>query len=408
VISFIVPVKNGLQYTRALVESVRAGNPEAPVEWIIVDSGSTDGTLEYCSEIGARVARFRSEPFNYCAAVNAGAEQASGDLWIIANNDVEFRSPGDMARLERLFEEWPLLAVVSPGREAGEAELEFLYGSINGACWAVRPSAFRSWGGMPETMSGYGYDEAFTAFQCWRHGLGIGWITGWDVFHHGSVTFGPLAGNVAPALRRNLSRLLLAMDARDLDRGGSPEGIMRRLVRRELERAPWRLALATAPSESAWLERQGYANARPVRQNRQLSELQRVYAREGMSGRFLGLHRHLAGEGELFPEGVPQVFGVSAAAAARQWLPWLENELLLRPDARVVGRDGWYAVRPDEDTSRFDLREVAECLPSVRQAGPAPPVLMPPLAHKRATLRQRLTSALHAWRHSRVSLPEGW
>ena len=51
-ISFIVPVKDGLPYTRALVESVRARNPEAAVEWVIVDSGSTDGTLEYCAEIG--------------------------------------------------------------------------------------------------------------------------------------------------------------------------------------------------------------------------------------------------------------------------------------------------------------------------------------------------------------------
>ncbi|MFN2604563.1 MAG: hypothetical protein ABR582_17665, partial [Gemmatimonadaceae bacterium] len=74
----------------------------------------------------------RREPFNYCAAVNAGAERATGDLWIISNNDIEWRSEGDLNRVRRIFLEWPLVAVLSPGRATGTAELEFLPGGING------------------------------------------------------------------------------------------------------------------------------------------------------------------------------------------------------------------------------------------------------------------------------------
>src|SRR5687767_2742462 len=90
--SFIVPVRNLLDLTRALVESVHAWNPAVAVEWVIVDSGSTDGTADYCRQIGARLLSFPAEPFNYCAAVNAGANAATGNVWIIANNDIEFRS----------------------------------------------------------------------------------------------------------------------------------------------------------------------------------------------------------------------------------------------------------------------------------------------------------------------------
>jgi glycosyltransferase involved in cell wall biosynthesis len=169
-VTFIVPVKDQLPLTRALVQTVRATNPEVEVEWVVVDSGSTDGTLEYCAEIGAKMVPLHRRPFNYCAAVNAGAAVATGDLWLISNNDIEFRSPGDLGRLLRLFAEWPLLSVVSPGRPQGDAELEFGGYWLWGACWATRPEMFQKWGGLPEELSGYGFDEFYTVSQCWRRG----------------------------------------------------------------------------------------------------------------------------------------------------------------------------------------------------------------------------------------------
>ena len=372
-ITFIIPVKNGLAYTRALVETVRTRNPGAAVEWIIVDSGSTDGTPEYCSAIGARVVPFSSEPFNYCAAVNAGAEHAGGDLWIIANNDIEFRSQGDLERLESAFSQWPLLAVVSPGRRTGEAELEFIQAGINGACWAVRPAALRSWGGMPESMTGYGYDEAYTTFQCWRRGYGLGWLTGWDVHHHGSVTFGPLHGTSTPALRRNLSRLLRALDAPDLDHArASPARIMAQLTRRERESAPLRLALSTFSERE--LSRQGYVNARRVGPDVRLTD-------------------------------APAVLGQGLTQNRRQWLPWLANQLLLQPEAEAIGAEGWYVVRGGRNTIAATVEVLSRCVPAV---GPPPPPLMPPLHPKRATLRERLYALLHEWRNRDRILPEGW
>ncbi len=379
--SFIVPVKNGLSLTRALVDTARATNPGAQIEWVIVDSGSTDGTLEFCREIGAAVVPFRSEPFNYCAAINAGAEKATGGLWIIANNDIEFRSEGDLARIERIFREWPVMGVLSPGRPAGPAELEFRYEGINGATWVTRPDCFRAWGGMPEAMSGYGYDESYTAIQCWRRGLALGWLTGWNVFHHGSATFGPLGGTVPPALRRNLSRLLKLMDAADLDRPGDPALILQRMRERERLRAPW--LLNTGEQSSEWLRRQGFSNARPFR-------------KEAPAG----------GEPAL-------LLFESATRDECQWLPWLANELLLQPAAQVVGARGWMAVRQSavvplnyREGNMPEMRE--ELAPLAKAVGPPPPRLMPALAHPRPSLIQRLMARFSEWRAKEKDLPEGW
>lgn len=372
-ISFIVPVKNELAYTRALVETVRAGNPNSRVEWVIVDSGSTDGTQEYCAEIGARVVPFQRTPFNYCAAVNAGVAVATGDLWIIANNDLEFRSSGDLERLEQAFQQWPLLAAVSPGRLEGEGELEFRPEGVNGACWAVRPTAFRAWGGMPETMSGYGYDEAFTAFQCWRQGLAHAWLTRWDVLHHGSVTFGPLGGNVTPALRRNLSRLLEAMDAQELDGPGSPAAVLERLRERECRNAPPRLWLP--PNVRFDWRRHGYANAAPAQKAPGASNAAWVWTNA--------------------PE----------RAGERQWLPWLANELLLQPNEPAVGGSGWYALRGPAITSPS---EAAQRVQRAQTVGPPPSPLLPPIPEKRATFRDRILAWRHAWRNRHAQLPKEW
>lgn len=373
--SFIVPVKNGLDYTRPFIESVLATNPGVALEWVVVDSGSTDGTLEYCASIGARVVPFRSQPFNYCAAVNAGAAVARGDLWIVANNDLEFRSHGDLARVERIYREWPLLAVLSPGRAVGDAELEFAYDRVNGATWVVRPEAFHSWGRMPEALSGYGYDEVYTVFQCWKRGYGLASLTGWDVHHYGSVTFGPEAGNVSPALRRNLSRLLRVMEAVDLEGLQSPEEIIRRLKARELAGAATRIGVLAAWDDRKWLERQGYAGAR------------------------------VASGGDA---ATLVVTGGTASGQERQWLPWLANELLLQPEVPAVGGEGWWAVRPEVRFGGLSEAKQRMLLESARAVGSAAPVLMPAMAPKRPTWRQRISAVVHSWRQRGRELPEGW
>ncbi len=368
-ISFIVPVLNGLELTRAFVESVRATNPDTAMEWVIVDSGSTDGTLEYAAGIGARIAPFRSTPFNYCAAVNAGAAAATGDLWIIANNDLLFRSFGDLARLQHLYREWPWLAVVSPGRPHAGVEPEFRLGGVNGATWAVRANVFRKWGGMPEALSGYGYDEAWTALQCWKSGVGNAWLSGWDVLHLGSRTFGPMGGNVSPALRRNLSRLLAVCNAADLDHPRrSPDRILDELRKRALSGVTPRFTIPGL--DDSLREEFGVAGA----------------AAEPRPGAWR----------VWCEEGDPRNW-------TRQWLPWLENERVRDPNLQVVGGKRCFAFA--ESFTDDQARSAAAALTATPRE---PPVRLPAISAKRPTPRQRLAAILNDWRRRGTVLPEGW
>ncbi|HTE18627.1 MAG TPA: hypothetical protein VK689_09650, partial [Armatimonadota bacterium] len=183
----------------------------------------------------------------------------------------------------------------------------------------------------------------------------------------------PLCGTVTPALRRNLSRLLTAMDATDLDDPRArPERIMARLTRRERENAPQRLA-APQFSERELL-RQGYVNARRLGP-------------------------------DVRSTTAPAVIGHRISRNERQWVPWLANELLLQPEAEAVGTDGWYAVR----TGRGSIAATMEALSRGRRAvGPPPPPMMPPLRPKRPTLRQRVGALLHDWRQRGRDLPAEW
>lgn len=77
-----------------------------PVEIVLVDSGSTDGTLQIAERTCDEIVRIRPEDFSYGGALNVGAERASGDVlfalsahcvpkdddWVAASL-VEYRDP---------------------------------------------------------------------------------------------------------------------------------------------------------------------------------------------------------------------------------------------------------------------------------------------------------------------------
>jgi glycosyltransferase involved in cell wall biosynthesis len=81
-VSVVTAAFNALDGLRATVESVASQNGVS-VEHIVIDGGSSDGTVEYLSEPGSRVA-WISEPDDGIAdAMNKGVERARGDYVIV-------------------------------------------------------------------------------------------------------------------------------------------------------------------------------------------------------------------------------------------------------------------------------------------------------------------------------------
>lgn len=84
--SIIIPSHNGLQLLESCVASIRAHTGQ-PYELIVVDNGSTDGTVEYCRRERITLIALPAN-VGFPAACNYGLRLATGDALLLMNNDV--------------------------------------------------------------------------------------------------------------------------------------------------------------------------------------------------------------------------------------------------------------------------------------------------------------------------------
>lgn len=78
-ISVIIPVFNGERFIAEAIKSVR-NQDYAPMEIIVIDDGSADGTLEVAGKLGKDLILFSQPNQGVAAARNAGLKLATGDL----------------------------------------------------------------------------------------------------------------------------------------------------------------------------------------------------------------------------------------------------------------------------------------------------------------------------------------
>jgi glycosyltransferase involved in cell wall biosynthesis len=105
-ISIITPSYNQAAFLKETVDSVRGQEGDFAVEHIIVDGGSTDGSVEFLKTLGDQV-RWISEPDRGQAdAVNKGIAMASGDIIGWLNSD-DLYLPGTLQAVMEHFHENP-------------------------------------------------------------------------------------------------------------------------------------------------------------------------------------------------------------------------------------------------------------------------------------------------------------
>jgi L-ascorbate metabolism protein UlaG (beta-lactamase superfamily)/GT2 family glycosyltransferase len=123
-LSIVIRTLNEARHLDSLLTAIAAQQtPGLGHEVIIVDSGSTDGTLEIAERHGCRILHISREEFSFGRSLNVGCQAARGDILIITSGHCV---PTSTQWLQRLCK--PLLdneANYSFGRQLGGADSHF-------------------------------------------------------------------------------------------------------------------------------------------------------------------------------------------------------------------------------------------------------------------------------------------
>ncbi len=111
-ISIITPVYNSQKTLERTILSVINQIPNSQLEYIIIDGGSTDGTLEiihrYANKINIVVSEQDRGIYD---AMNKGISLATGDIIGIINSD-DWYNDGALKKVEEFFRENPQISIV--------------------------------------------------------------------------------------------------------------------------------------------------------------------------------------------------------------------------------------------------------------------------------------------------------
>lgn len=229
-ISIIIPVHNGVEYTRMCLAAVRMCTED--FEIIVVDNGSTDETKDATK--GENITYLRNEKNKgFPRAVNRGAASANGEYLCVLNNDVVV-TPGWAERMIGHIEAGHADIIgpctnIAAGRQrvlidaygsnpelfaASEARFDNCRGDfervnwIIGFCMVLRKSTFLGSGGF-DTMFGLGNSEDIDfCMKAGERGFDVGIARDVYVHHFGGVTHALLGLDYKELLRANHRKLL--------------------------------------------------------------------------------------------------------------------------------------------------------------------------------------------------------
>ena len=212
-VSVVIPVFNGERFLREAVQSV-LDQKYSPVEIIVVDDGSTDGTATLARSLPETVRYLSQTNQGPAAARNRGIEQAKGsliafadadDLWPAAKLELQLPYLISDPKIDIVLGRIQLLSETVDGPTQGQ-EAGF---SVNLGSAVIRKSVFERVGLFDETMR---YSEDVDWFMRAREsGAAIATVDAVTLFyrqHDQNMTRGKSTSelNVLKALKKSLDR----------------------------------------------------------------------------------------------------------------------------------------------------------------------------------------------------------
>lgn len=86
-VSVVIPVKNGAEYIDEVLQSVFSQTCNFDYEVIVIDSGSTDRSLEILKEYDVKLIQIKPEKFNHGLTRNFGVENSQGKFIAFLTQD---------------------------------------------------------------------------------------------------------------------------------------------------------------------------------------------------------------------------------------------------------------------------------------------------------------------------------
>ena len=134
-VSVIIPVRNGGEDLRRCLDGLERQQLDEPVELIVADNASTDGSAELARERGAQVLEVGGSQFLHGATRNLAAGQAKGEVLVFTSQDAYAEDDDWLARLSQSLRDDDSVAGAYgrqvPHDDAAPPErffLDFLYG----------------------------------------------------------------------------------------------------------------------------------------------------------------------------------------------------------------------------------------------------------------------------------------
>lgn len=123
--SLVIRTYNEAQYldhvlSQVAVQVIPGGRP---IEVVVVDSGSTDGTLEIAARHGSIIKPIRKEEFTFGRSLNIGCEAATGEILVLVSGHCIPRNDQWLSELLKPFQD-PAVALTY-GRQVGDAASKF-------------------------------------------------------------------------------------------------------------------------------------------------------------------------------------------------------------------------------------------------------------------------------------------
>ncbi len=209
--SIIAPLYNQVEYTKKCVESILADSKRPPLELILVDNASTDGTREYLDQVMSetrhlkdlRWVRIQNEKnLGVAPAWNQGLKAASTDELYVINNDILTPS----GWIQKTREGWKRhdLALACPYAINGKLDYDLekyaqkfternsgeVWDDYSFCAFFMPRSTLNEVGFFDEKFLIGGYEDTDYCYRLAAKGLKFGVIGSAFIHHFGSITLG--------------------------------------------------------------------------------------------------------------------------------------------------------------------------------------------------------------------------